>query len=216
MSISSRIAKIPSGEIALEGRGCFVGDQKVDCPSQARTGVNQVTDKLNILPNINILNKRSDLLFTSILLTIILGFSILTIFKVKIFGKTLEEYIRPIWYFVLITIAIVFWQYLVGVNLNPGSIQLKVSQWIWEAMVLASAYKLSKVPSFSYGNMFFLGILYSIIIHGLKVSIRYFFYAKTLLYVLDRFLYGSLLVMVITLILGSVFVYLQKNREVVK
>ena len=78
-------------------------------------------------------------------------------------------------------------------------------------MVLASAYKLSRLPGFSYGNMFFLGILYSLIIHGLKISIRYYFYGKTLLYILDRFLYGGLLVMAIAFVLGSTFVYLRRR-----
>ncbi len=191
---------------------CFVGNQRVDCPTQTTTGVNQINDRLDVLPNINVLNKRSDLIFTSIFLLVVLSFLLSAIFKVKIFGKTLDEYIKPIWYFVLIAVAVVAWQYLFGTNLDPNSVQLRISQWVWEAAVLISAYKLSKVPDFGYGNMFFLGIIYSVLIHGLKVSVRYFFYAKTLLYVLDRFIYGSFLVMVFAFILGSVFVYLKRKN----
>jgi len=203
-----------SGKIEFNKEGCFVSGQKVDCPQPPASRVTRAGDKLDVLPRIDSLDKRSDLVFTSIFLAVILSFGLLAIFKVKVFGKSLGEYLKPIWYFVLISVAAVFWQYLVGINLGGSSIQLRISQWVWEAIVLASAYKLSKIPNFSYRNMFFLGILYSLFIHGLKVSIRYFFYAKTLLYVLDRFLYGSLLVMAIAFVLGSVFVFLRKRGRI--
>ena len=201
-----------SGKIEFNKEGCFVGGRKVDCPQPPTSKGTRAGDKLDLLPHINSLDKRGDLVFTSIFLTVILSFGLLAIFKIKVFGKSLGEYIKPIWYFILIAILTVFWQYLFGLKIDDNLTTLRISQWVWEAMVLASVYKLSKIPGFSYGNMFFLGILYSLFIHGLKVSIRYFFYGKTLLYCLDRFLYGSLLVMAIAFILGSVFVYLQKRR----
>ena len=128
-------------------------------------------------------------------------------------AKTLGEYIKPIWCFIVIAIAAVLWQYLIGVTLEGNSLQLRISQWLWEAMVLASAYKLSKISDFGYKNMFFLGVLYSLIIHGLKVTIRYFFYAKTLWYALDRFLYGGLLVMLIAVGLGFAFILLRNKKQ---
>lgn len=201
-----------SGKIEFNKEGCFVGGQKVDCPQLPASRVTRAGDKLDILPRINSLDKRSDLVFTSIFLTVILSLCLLSIFKVKIFGKTLGEYIKPIWYFILISVLIVLWQYLFGLKIDDNFMALRISQWVWEAMVLVSAYKLSKIPNFSYGNMFFLGVLYSLIIHGLKVSIRYFFYTKTLLYVLDRFLYGSLLVMAIVLGLGSVLILFRDRK----
>lgn len=173
--------------------------------------MDQSLSNLDLLPANPALDVRNDIVFIPIFLAVTLSLVLMATFKTKIFGLTLGEYIKPIWGFVLICIAVVFWQYLVGVNLKGTLIQLRISQWIWEAMVLASAYKLSKIPSFGYGNMFFLGVLYSLLIHGLKVSIRYFFYAKTLWYVLDRFLYGSLLVMAIAVGLGSVFIYLRNK-----
>lgn len=194
---------------------CFIGDQRVECPSAPNNSSTSTEEKMDILPLYKPLDKRNDLLFSVIFLSIILCIALLGIFKTKIFGKTLGEYIKPIWYFILVALAVVAWQYLVGVNLNAGNIQLRISQWIWELAVLVSAYKLSKVSGFSYGNMFVLAILYSLFIHGLKVSIRYFFYGKTLLYSLDRFVYGSMLVMVFSFLLGSVFVYL-KNRSIGK
>jgi len=200
-----------SGKIETRNRDCFVGNQKVDCPGSQTKTYTQTGDKLDLLPQIPSLEKRSDTLFFTFLLVIILGFGALAVFKVKIFGKTLGEYVKPIWYLILIAILTVFWQYLFGLKIDDNLMSLKISQWIWEAMVLVSVYKLSKIPDFGYKNMFFLGILYSFFIHGLKVSIRYFFYGKSFLYVADRFLYGSLLVMIIAFILGSVFVYLRRK-----
>lgn len=211
-----------SGKIEIHKDGCYVGEQKIDCPKGGQSlferpfmqsGIYEPgSANLDILPPNPSLDVRNDLIFFSIFLTVVLGLFFAAILKVKIFGMTLAEYIKPIWYFVLVAAAAVFWQYLVGVTLEGTSLQLRISQWVWEAMILASAYKLSKIPGFSYGNMFFLGVLYSLFIHGLKVSIRYFFYAKTLWYVLDRFLYGSLLVMLIAFVLGSIFVYLKKKK----
>jgi len=88
---------------------------------------------------------------------------------------------------------------------------IRISQWIWEICIAVSAYKLIKTANFSYGNLFFLGVLYSLIIHGLKVTVRYFFYEKTFLYLADRFLYGSLLVMMIVFIGGSMFLFFQRK-----
>ena len=167
---------------------------------------------MNLLPPNPALDVRNDTVFILIFLTVVISLVITAVSKTKVFGLTLAEYVKPIWYFILVALAMVFWQYLVGVNLEGNSIYLRASQWVWELMVLLSAYKLAKLPKFSYSNMFFLGILYSIFIHGLKVSIRYFFYAKTLWYVLDRFLYGSLLVMLITIGLGSVLILLRDRK----
>ncbi|KKW02729.1 MAG: hypothetical protein UY37_C0012G0004 [Candidatus Beckwithbacteria bacterium GW2011_GWC2_49_11] len=200
-----------SGKIETKNQECFVGDQKVDCPGSSTNNLTQTGDKLDLLPSITALDKRDNLAFSIILFVIILSFLLLTTFKIKIFGKTLGEYLKPIWYFVIVSILTVLWQYLFGLKIDDNLMALRISQWLWEAMVLVSAYKISKLPGFSYGNMVFLGILYSLIIHGLKITIRYFFYDKTLLYVLDRFLYGSLLVMAIAAVAGSAFVYLRKK-----
>ena len=194
-----------SGKIETKNRECFVGDQKVDCPQSG----------LNLLPQIPSLEKRSDPLFFTLLLVIILGFAALAVFKVKIFGKTLAEYIKPIWYFILISITAVAWQYLFGLKIDDDLMSIRISQWIWEICIAASAYKLIKTADFDYGNLFFLAVLYSLIIHGLKASVRYLFYAKTFMYLLDRFLYGSLLVMIIVFLGGSMFLFF-KRRGVFK
>lgn len=192
-------------------RECFVGNQKVDCLRSDNQSLIITGDKLDLLPQITTLEKRSDPLFFTLLLIVFFSLLVLALFKIKIFGKTLIEYIRPIWYFILISIAVVLWQYLFGLKINDNLMALRISQWIWEICVAASAYKLIKTANFGYGNLLFLGIIYSLIIHGLKVSIRYLFYDKTLLYVVDRFLYGSLLVMAIVFVAGSILVFLRRR-----
>lgn len=202
-----------SGKIEFNKDGCYVGGQKIDCPTSGKAFTG--TDKLNILPQIPYLEKRSDPLFFTLLLIIILIFAGLAVFKVKVFGKTLGEYIRPIWYLILISIAAVAWQYLFGLKINDNFMSIRISQWVWEICIAASAYKLIKTANFGYSNLFFLGILYSLIIHGLKITIRYLFYEKTFLYLTDRFLYGSLLVMVIVFIGGSMFLFFRR-RGIIK
>ena len=199
-----------SGKIETKNRECFVGNQKVDC-HQTGKAFTTTGDKLDLLPQIPSLENRSDPIFFIILLAIIVFFSVLAILRIKIFGKSLSEYTKPIWYLILISIAVVFWQYLVGLKIDENLLPLRISQWVWEACIALSAYKLIKNSNFGYGNLFFLGILYSLIIHGLKITIRYAFYEKTFLYMIDRFLYGSLLVMAIVFIGGSLFVFFRRR-----
>lgn len=199
-----------SGKIETKNRECFIGDQKVDCP-QTGKAFTTAGDKLDLLPQIPSLEKRNDPIFFIIFLAIIFSFSTIAILKIKVFGKTLGEYVKPIWFLILISIAAVAWQYLFGLRINDNLMSLRISQWIWEICIAASVYKLIKNSNFGYANLFFLGILYALIIHGLKVTIRYVFYEKTFLYLADRFLYGGLLVMTIAFILGSAFVYLKKK-----
>jgi len=199
-----------SGKIETKNRECFVGNQKVDCPQSGKVFTTS-GDKLDLLPQISSLEKRGDPVFFVILLTIIIFFSALAIFRIKIFGKTLGEYVRPIWYLILISIAAVAWQYLFGLKIDDNFMSIRISQWVWEICIAVSAYKLIKTANFEYGNLFFLGVLYSFIIHGLKITIRYLFYGKTFLYLADRFLYGSLLVMVIVFVGGSMLLFFRKK-----
>ena len=197
-----------SGKIETRNRECFVGNQKVDCP-QSNKAFTSTGDKLDLLPQMPSLERRSDPIFFIILLAIIIFFSVLAISRIKVFGKTLEEYIKPIWYLILISIVAVAWQYLFGLKIDDGL--MSISQWVWEFCIAVSAYKLIKTADFGYGNLFFLGILYSLIIHGSKLAIRYLFYEKTFLYLADRFLYGSLLVVAIVFVLGSIFLFLRRR-----
>jgi len=200
-----------SGKIETKNRECFVGNQKVACPGSQTKRYTQAGDKLDLLPQIPVLEKRGDTLFFTLLLVVILGFAVLAVFKIKIFGKTLGEYVKPIWYLILISIAAVAWQYLFGLKIDDNFLSIRISQWVWEICIAISAYKLIKGSNFGYRNLFFLGIMYSLIIHGLKIAVRYLFYGKTFLYLVDRFLYGSLLVMIIVFIGGSMILFFRRR-----
>ncbi|TSC93669.1 MAG: Uncharacterized protein CEN91_157 [Candidatus Berkelbacteria bacterium Licking1014_85] len=205
-----------SGKIETSNGQCMVGSQIVDCPNRSLSG-GQTKDggKLDLLPSNFIADTRNDSIFFGLLIAIVVIFTILGLAKTKIFGKTLGEYLKPIWYYVVICLLIVAWQYLFGIN-EDNRLFLRISQWIWELAIALSVIQLVRKNGFNWGNIFFLGILYSLIIHGSKVTIRYLFYDKTLLYILDRFLYGSLLVMVIVCAIGwaTILIINPKNKQI--
>lgn len=157
---------------------------------------------------------RNDSLFISLFFAVLISFAVLGIFKIKVFGRTLAEYIQPIWYFIAGSIVVVFSQYIWVVPSGNIALWGRVTQILWEVMVGASAYLMIKKKNFGYRNLFFLGVLYSFIIHGLKVSIRYFFYGSTLWYVADRFLYGSLLVMAVAFGFGSLLLFFRRRGDI--
>lgn len=163
----------------------------------------------DILPKNLMADTRNDALFFIFFFAVIIIFALLAIFKTKIFGRALGEYLQPIWYYILIAILAVMAQYTIDLN----DISLRATQWLWELMIVLSVYKLIRKYDFNLKNIFFLAILYSLIIHGLKVSIRYFFYDKTIYYVADRFFYGSLLVFIVALGSGIIFLYVIKKRN---
>lgn len=142
----------------------------------------------------------------------------------KIFGKTLNEYIWPIKNYILISILVVISQYYVAVPLSERyglSFILNITQALWALMVAFSVIKLTVFYDFNFKNVLFLGFLYSLIIHGLKAFVfRAFLFSysgtstQVLEKILGKFLYGSFLVMVIVIILGLVFIKLRNNREV--
>ena len=166
-----------SGKIEFNKEGCFVGKQKVDCPTPLASRATRTGDKLDILPRIPSFEIRSDTLFFTLLLVIILGFGALAVFKVKIlenFRRIHQAYL--VFYFNFL--VMVAWQYLFGLKLNDNFMSIRISQLIWEICIAVSAYKLIKFSNFNYGNLFFLGILYSMIVHGFKITIRYLFTEK--------------------------------------
>jgi len=194
---------------------CFVGSREVSCPGEEQLSkTEQQTEPwdLRILPAGFMPDRRNDLVFISLLAGVIIVTFVVAVLKIKIFGKTLTEYIRPIWPFILGAVLIVVSQYLIGLPYSETlPYFLNITQVLWVLMVALSLIKLNKEENFNLGNAFFLGVMYSVIIHGLKVSIRYFFYQKTLLYVADRFIYGSLIVMLVVTVLGSLFIFLKKK-----
>ena len=182
-----------------------------------------ITDKIRvesrdtrILPEgfINFLGDENNaLMFIVSFLIIIITFLFLWLSKTKIAGKTLKEYIFPIKYYVISSVLIVISQYVVVFPLSSQyPFLINLTQGLWVLMVALSVINLVREKDFNMKNILFLGILYSLIIHGTKVSIRYFFYAMPTWYYIDRFLYGSFLVMVIVIIVGPVLLYLKKKN----
>ena len=140
----------------------------------------------------------------------------------KIFGKTLREYILPIKYYIIGAVLVVISQYYVAVPLSDRfPFILNLTQALWAIMVALSVIKLTLFYNFNFKNVLFLGVLYSFIIHGLKAFVfRVFLFpysgtsTEVLEKIIDKFLYGSFLVMVIVIILGLIFIKLKNNQEV--
>ncbi len=134
----------------------------------------------------------------------------------KIFGKTLKEYIYPIRLYAAVSVLAVVLQYY-GPSEPP--ILLNLTQALWALMVALSVYTLAKDYNFGFKNILFIGVFYSFLIHGLKAFFfRVFLFPYRIpaeevpLKLLEKFLYGSSLVMAIAVILGAVFVYSKKKK----
>ena len=140
----------------------------------------------------------------------------------KVFKKTLKEYIWPIKFYIIISILIVISQYYIALPLSKNyPFILNLTQALWAIMVALSVIKLTLYYNFNIKNVLFLGILYSIVIHGLKAFVfRVFLFpysgtsTEVLGKIINKFLYGSFLVMVIVIILGLIFIKLRNNPEV--
>ncbi len=140
----------------------------------------------------------------------------------KIFGKTFKEYIWPIKHYIIGSVLVVIAQYYVAVPLNDRlPFILNLTQALWAIMVALSVIKLTLYYDFDFKNVIILGLAYSVIIHGLKAFVfRIFLFPYDLPaeqipgHLLNRFLYGSLLVMAIAIILGLIFIKLKNNQEI--
>ena len=133
---------------------------------------------------------------------------------IKIFGRTLKEYLWPVKYYVLGSALVVISQYTVALPLSRQyPFLLNLTQGLWAGMVALSITTLVNDHGFNMKNVLLTGVLFCFIIHGLKIPIRYFFYGKTMWYLIDRFLYGSFLVMSITVIIGPVLIYLREKDD---
>lgn len=145
----------------------------------------------------------------------------------KIFGKALKEYVWPIRYYIVGAVIVVISQYYVALPLTEKygySFTLNLTHALWAIIVALSVIKLTLFHSFNFKNILFLGVLYSVIIHGLKAFVfRVFLFpysdptiGQYILHVLNRFFYGSFLVMVIVIILGLLFIRLRNDPEIRK
>jgi len=141
----------------------------------------------------------------------------------KIFGKTIKEYVWPIKFYVVIAILIVISQYYVGLPLREQyPFILNITQGLWAAMVALSVFTLVRLYNdFDMKNVIVLGIFYSIVIHGLKAFVfRVFLFPyehipseQILMYLINKFLYGSFLVMFVIIITGAIFIYLRNKNN---
>lgn len=140
----------------------------------------------------------------------------------RIFGKTIKEYIWPIKYYILIAILVVISQYYIALPLSGQyPYILNLTQALWAIMVALSVVKMTINYNFNMKNVLFLGVLYSIIIHGLKAFFfRIFLFPYSgsfndiMLKIFEKFFYGSSLVMAIVIILGLIFIKIKNNQEI--
>ncbi|MEK6973305.1 MAG: hypothetical protein AABW72_04680 [archaeon] len=132
---------------------------------------------------------------------------------IRIFEKPLKEYILPIKYYFIACILVVISQYAIVLPLNDKyPILVNISQWLWElAVALALSYQIIK-NNFNLKQVLFNGALFAIAIHGLKITIRFLFYGKDINYMIDRFTYGSLLVMAVTIGTWMIISYVTKKK----
>ena len=129
------------------------------------------------------------------------------------FEKTLKEYLLPVKFHILGMILVVISQYTIALPLLESSpLILNMTQWLWEILVVLALFKLIRTYSdFNIKNILFSGILFAIIIHGLKVSIRFVFYGRDFPYLVDRFVYGTILVMAVTIAVAMLFYFKKKK-----
>ncbi len=136
----------------------------------------------------------------------------------NIFGKSLKDYLWPVKWYALACILIVIFQYdgmLVFFGYND--LMARATQWGWMIFVALAAYSLVRkygFENFGVKNILFTGVLFAIIIHGLKAFVfRVFFFpysgpAEQQLYtVLYKFFYGSMLVMAVAVIICMLFYF---------
>jgi len=133
----------------------------------------------------------------------------------KVFGRGLKEYVWPVKWYLIACVLIVIFQYD-GMLLFLGYNDLlaRATQWGWMIFVALSIYTL--VKKYGYGgfgarNILFTGVIFSVVIHGLKAFVfRVFLFPygplietwPTLLY---KFFYDSALVMAVAVIMAFLF-----------
>lgn len=138
----------------------------------------------------------------------------------KIFGKASKDYVLPIKYYILCSVLVVISQYYVALPLSGQyPFLLNVTQALWALIVALAVMKLVKEHNFGMKNIVVVGILFSIIIHGMKAFFfRVFLFPYSIpaeqvpAQLIGKFLYGSFLVMVTAIIIGAVFIYAKKKN----
>lgn len=119
----------------------------------------------------------------------------------KVFGRSLKEYTWKTKFYFLGAAVAVYLQYLA----MSFPLSARIGQLLWELMIALSVITLVKKYKFNLKNIAFLGILFALWIHGAKVCLRYFIYGnyeeiyRTFRYISGRFIYGSVLAVVIAI-----------------
>ena len=199
---------------------CYIGDEEVPCPDS--NTINQGTNvdrdwQRDLLPENFMPDERNDPLFISFFIIVLMGVIGLAFLKIKIFNKTLAEYVKPIWGYLLGAFIVASSQYLIlEINafftMSQFSLFLRISQGLWALLVGLGIAKLVTKENFNLKQILFAGLLFDIAIIMTKVSIRYFFYGRSIFYVVDRLLYGTILVMFVTLFVGGLLLFLKRNN----
>lgn len=136
----------------------------------------------------------------------------------RIFGKPLRDYLWPVKWYVIASVIVVVFQYegmLAQTGYDP--LMARITQWLWEIFVAAAVITLVWRHKFGPKQVFVTGILFSVIIHGLKAFVfRVFFFpyppGSWPWAHIDRFLYGSAIVMAVTLAAGLATYYYRQSR----
>ncbi len=197
---------------------CYIGEKEVPCPGS--NTINQGTNvdrdwQRDLLPENFMPDERNDPLFISFFIIVLMSVIGLAFLKIKIFDKTLAEYVKPIWGYLLGAFIVASSQYLVlemNLIMSQFSLLLRLSQGLWALLVGLGIAKLVTKENFNLKQILFAGLLFNIAIMMTKVSIRYFFYGRSIFYVVDRLLYGTILVMFVTLFVGGLLLFLKRNN----
>ena len=136
----------------------------------------------------------------------------------QIFGKPLREYIWPVkWYFIASIIVVIFQYEGMIAQTAYDPLMARITQWLWEVFVAAAVFTLAWKHNFGPKQILFTGILFSLIIHGLKAFVfRVFLFpyppeSWPWLHI-EKFLYGSAIVMALTLAIGLAAYYYRQGK----
>lgn len=136
----------------------------------------------------------------------------------KIFGIPLRDYLWPVkWYVAASVIAVIFQYEGMIAQIGYDPLMARITQWLWEIFVAAAVFTLVWKHKFKPKQIFFTGILFSAIIHGLKAFVfRVFFFPyppETWPWLhIYKFLYGSAIVMAVTLAVGLAAYYYKQGK----
>ncbi|MBM3304210.1 MAG: hypothetical protein FJY76_03860 [Candidatus Aenigmarchaeota archaeon] len=142
----------------------------------------------------------------------------------RVFGRTLKDYLWSVKWYVLLCVLVVIFQYdcmLLLMGYDP--LVARITQWLWMLFVAAALVTLVRrygFESFGVKNILFSGVLFAVIIHGLKAFVfRVFFfpYAVTAeqqpFVLLYKFFYGSGIVMAVAAAVAMYYYLSRRERQ---